>query len=575
MGPYLQARALEHEALNRPSPDALAAARQAIAALSRMPDDTPGKGQAMDLSHILAFRFEPAKLLVELDSELLQPTLPTNTDVLFRDYSDLIDQQTPRPELGDWIKTLSARPQDKAAFDYQTPADAKRWLYLEAQSKALDHARERWTATHDPAWLLAALSLADPGAADARALAKDGAKVKPGYPGWLTIQYHLIRLGLPTAEEAVLRRRLDAVLARKDLSANDRNLFAGLRAQVASNPHDFARWALRQRICMNQDFVEAGCGRDAWLPVVQSGQFDQNRNRGSRGLGEDARAVIDRMPLADRIALSKDEGLPALIRMDIALTSFARAVQLQDDRSIDGLADEIAPLLPQMADDFRRIPTAKPGPDKRFAVAMIMAKIPGLRVDLVDYVRPSGRVADFQRHWMDWRVLPAGRGQASNRPPVLAAYQEQGVMPQGFSWQARADHAQDALMDMTCLGECAPAAQPLHLPAFVRERQSQARTERAFFVQRADTEEGIYNPATQKLEPVPEGPSDARDLWDEMLDYAKAHPNDPRMPEALHWIVHASNFGASHDHSGRRAFRMLQLGYPKSVWAKHTPSYSE
>jgi TolA-binding protein len=60
-----------------------------------------------------------------------------------------------------------------------------------------------------------------------------------------------------------------------------------------------------------------------------------------------------------------------------------------------------------------------------------------------------------------------------------------------------------------------------------------------------------------------------------MLDYAKAHPNDPRIPEALHWIVHASHFGGSHNESGRRAFQLLHLRYPHSIWARRTKVYTE
>lgn len=573
-GPYLQARALAHQALAKPSPEALAAARSAIDALARAPDGLPGKGDASDLSHVLAFRNEPAKLIVELDTDLQKPVLSGRPAVLFRDYSDLIDQQTERPDMGDWLRTLAARSDDPNATNYQVPEDVRLDLSRTARARALTHAQDRWTAGRDPAWLLAALTLADPGTPAARTLLRDGARIRSSYPGWLTVQYHLIRLDLARGDETALRRRLDRLLARKDLSTTDRNLFRSLRLQVASDPHDFVRWALRRRICGDSG-VEAACARDAWLPGVQFGLFDGNHNRGSTGLGEDAQALIDRMPLADRIAFSKDPGLPALIRMDIALTSFARAVQLQDDRSMDELAKELEPLLPQMAEDFRRIPGAKSGPDKRFAEDMIMAKIPGLRVDLVDYTRPEGRVVDFQRHWMDWMVLPAGKSLRSVGPPALAGYQEQGVLPAGYRWRALNDSANDALMDMACLGECGPAAQPLHLPAFIKRLQTRANAERAFFVKRGDTEEREYDPKTFKPKPISPGPVEARDLWDEMLAYAKAHPSDPRMPEALHWIVHASHFGASHDHSGRRAFRMLQLRYPKSTWAARTRTYSE
>ena len=574
-GLYLQARALLHQALDNPSPAADAAAKMAFEDLARAPNGAEGKTDGRDLSHILAFRYEPAKLATELDGELLEATLPNDANILFRDYSDLIDQGSAQTDLADWLTTIVARPKDKRVDDYQTPDAVKLTLYHEARADALDHARSRWRETRDRAWLLAALTLADPQTAVAKALVADGEKIKPSYPGWLTIQYHVLRLRLPTGDVSALRSRLDALLARQGLSTSDRNIFSALRLQVAADPADFAHWALRRRICQQMTgYVETGCVRDNWEDVVQRrGIFDQNLRQGTTGLGEDARAIIDRMPLADRIALSRDPVLPDKIRMDIALTSFARALQLQDDASLDALATELAPLLPQMAEDWRRIPAAKPGPDKRFAVDMVMAKIPGLRVDLVDYERPSGRVVDFQSHWMDWLILPVGHRKGDIRPPALTYYQVDGYFA-FYPW-GHVGPDSDPRTDLSCLGECGRGAQPLRLPDFVQRGQNRAKAERAFFVQRDDTENGVYDEVAHKLREPPSGPASARAVWDEMLDYAKVHPNDPRIPEALHWIVHASHFGASHNHSGRRAFQMLHQRYPQSIWAKQTKVYSE
>ena len=58
-----------------------------------------------------------------------------------------------------------------------------------------------------------------------------------------------------------------------------------------------------------------------------------------------------------------------------------------------------------------------------------------------------------------------------------------------------------------------------------------------------------------------------------MLTYLRAHPADPRAPEALYWLVHVGRFGGSHDHSGRRAFELLHARYPKSGWAQRTPYF--
>ena len=74
-------------------------------------------------------------------------------------------------------------------------------------------------------------------------------------------------------------------------------------------------------------------------------------------------------------------------------------------------------------------------------------------------------------------------------------------------------------------------------------------------------------------QPRPVTPAGGVAMWDVMLTYLRAHPADPRAPEALYWLVHVGRFGGSHDHSGRRAFELLHARYPKSEWARRTPFF--
>ncbi len=59
-----------------------------------------------------------------------------------------------------------------------------------------------------------------------------------------------------------------------------------------------------------------------------------------------------------------------------------------------------------------------------------------------------------------------------------------------------------------------------------------------------------------------------------VLAFAKAHPDDPRVPEALHLAVRAKRYAcdAGEDPNVTRdCFRFLQNRYPKSEWARKTP----
>jgi hypothetical protein len=58
------------------------------------------------------------------------------------------------------------------------------------------------------------------------------------------------------------------------------------------------------------------------------------------------------------------------------------------------------------------------------------------------------------------------------------------------------------------------------------------------------------------------------------IAWAKAHPNAPRIPEALHLLVRATHFGNSADKSStpysKEAFYLLHRRYPDSPWTKQT-----
>jgi len=69
------------------------------------------------------------------------------------------------------------------------------------------------------------------------------------------------------------------------------------------------------------------------------------------------------------------------------------------------------------------------------------------------------------------------------------------------------------------------------------------------------------------------GPA-ARYLPHIVIEWANRHPEDPRVPEALHLAVRATRYGCSDgkpNQLSRQAYTMLHKGYPQSEWAKKTP----
>jgi hypothetical protein len=57
------------------------------------------------------------------------------------------------------------------------------------------------------------------------------------------------------------------------------------------------------------------------------------------------------------------------------------------------------------------------------------------------------------------------------------------------------------------------------------------------------------------------------------LAWASSHPDDPRVPEALHLVVQAGRRACRGDgpvEYGRTAFELLHRRYPKSAWTEKT-----
>ncbi len=503
---YLTARSLLRDALERRTPVAEASARKVIDALAASPPGTWAyREEAASMRKTLDFRLHPAVRRAELETALARPLTPAAA-ADFRDYAQLTYGEPSPPEVIDWIFTLKAGSGDA--------------------TEALVHARERWVATRDPAWLIAALSLTDQGDPAAGELVAAAARIDPLSPAGLSLAWQSARLDIQAAPPASMRARLETLLARRDLSTSDRNLFLALRLQVAESPAAFVRAGLQKRNC----FTGGVCARLGYRnagPGWHEAPVD---------FAPDALALIDRMTLADRMAVGADSSLTAEIRLDLALTNWTRAVLLQDNPAIDRLSRDLVRQMPLLAADWRAVAATAPGPDKRFAEVFILSKLPGLSPDLSGYTRPEGTLAQMQGSWQDWML--AARAPAADNPGPLGDPLSQAEP-----------------VDLICDGECGGWL-AVRDPPFMQAARDQARRERGRYL-RAGDEEKV--------------PADATSVWEEDLAWIRAHPADARAPEALYWLVHVAKWGPRERHIGCRAWRVLHKAYGASVWAARTP----
>ncbi len=517
-GLYLRARTLYREALRHRSPQAYAAALAAIVPL-RARAGMYGHSQVHGMVRALAYRYRPEILFRKLDEELNAKTPVFDIAKGLRDYVNLSARLPDRPDLADWFATLHAN--DRAP--------------------ALAHAAERWTSTRKRHWLVLALTLVRTGDPQAGALAAAAAQIPRTSPAWTTAQYHQMRLTFATADPAALRARVDAMLA-SDLTASDRNLFLAMRTQLATDLPDMLRFAVRRVFCSEDP---RDCP-DSTKRIYDTVLARAGSDRQPVALGPESKAILDRLTLRTRISAGRH--VAGAFRLDLALTNFARAVQLQDNVAIDQLATQLAVLLPAIRQDWLAVRRTPPGPAKRFAEFFILAKIPGMSPDLPGYQRPEGSVREWQGVWQDWMILPRP-AIAPVAPPDAAQY--------NFWVDAAFD---DAHPDLVCGSFCGVGGFPLRLPRFAADEQARARAERQRLM--------LYT--AQDKANLPPG---SISVWASLLDYARAHPRDPRSSEALYWLIRIAHWGHTHDRVGYRAFRLLHTVHPRSVWTRRSPFY--
>ncbi len=273
-GLYLEARATLRGALAARRADAFAAAHAAIDRLTAAPAGTYGRGEVGRMRQILEYHERPAALLMRLDRELGERDAGPDVAVAFRDYMTLSDKAATRPEAATGYARCNPRTARRVGPCPGTLAGHGQ-VHLAGRGAGAGRAQES-SALVDAAGQVAATD-----------------------PAWLTVQYHAIRLTMVSTDPARLRERVDRVLARDDLTISDRNIFTALRTQLATSLADFAKVALRSPYC---EVGSATCIDSIW----PAGDGLVGRGAAGRfvGFGAEARAIIDRLPLAERMTLA-------------------------------------------------------------------------------------------------------------------------------------------------------------------------------------------------------------------------------------------------------------------------------
>jgi hypothetical protein len=213
---------------------------------------------------------------------------------------------------------------------------------------------------------------------------------------------------------------------------------------------------------------------------------------------------------------AKSESLPAPLRRELARSTWTRATVL-GNMAAEQLQPVIEALDKPLWTTMEPFRSAKTNEQKRFAAAFVTLQNPGLS----PYVRTGllrsatlGEIDNFRDNWWCEPLKEGGGRIRADRDPSVPT------------------------------------------PAYL-----------------SGTEVAQLKEETARLADVAVAPNV---LAAEVLGYAKLHPDDERVPQALHLVVRSTRYGCTDAETTKwseKSFRLLRENYPKSEWTMKTKYY--
>ncbi|MGB0036678.1 MAG: hypothetical protein WBP79_14500, partial [Candidatus Acidiferrales bacterium] len=511
---------------------------QAITADKNAADLHPA---AQRLNGFVEFRLHPRTRLLQLSENLSRQSGSADFEQDLWDYSMLLDRWwslVVEPLNGN-AASMPIENREEILSKTRASSDLTDWIFAFQEPGGTDHAVERWQQTHSLPWLVAAISQVPASHPQAAAILEAAAKISPDSPAFATVSFHRVRLQMESKQGEAARAELDILIEKQNshFPPSSLNLLLAQRLKLARNLPEFLKCAPRGAATVSSDTqgleipddneaFEGGISdtADDYHPAPQPPRFDA-----------DAVQYFNlRLPLTLLKETASGKGLPEPLRKEVAQVAWVRAVILGDDATAQSLAPVVASLSPELKDDLQKY-TAEDSQDKRaFAARIVILRNPGLRPYLTAGVARASALSEMDQYRDNWWCNPSGERTVNG------------------AWQPRLRDAMAVIYE----SELAPRAnqqQKIGSPAFLTGAEKAA----------ADKE-------WEKLASLEAAPSY---LTRAVLDWAKVHPTDERVPEALHLAVRSTRYGCTDVDSGnlsKEAFDLLHHQYPASTWTEKT-----
>jgi hypothetical protein len=514
LAPYLVARTLVRQATLAPQLDRglLQQAAQQAQGILQGNGTASLKSDTRKLLSFIELRLQPAERLHALAADLQNPAQAADFSQNLYDYTQVIDNELP----------VTADSQDSTSnnIKYGTvPAVLKAdemtdWLItMQSGDKAAQaHALSQFEKTGSLPWLTAAMALNTAGNQPADNLLAKATSVAASSPAYPTISYALIKLFKHLGKSLQAEERIKSLLELKQLPPSAENLVLDEQQPFAKSFEEFLKLSVRRPAVVSTNSEGFELPDDADKVEALAGFPTLNQKPVFAPIY--AHAWNTQVPLA-LLAKVAESALPPVLAKRALNAAWTRAVLLDDQAA----ADAVTPLLfkaePQLAPWLRPYSQAKEA-ERKFAAIFLLLHNPGLRPYLdsgVGRETPIGSIDDYSDNW----------------------------------WCAEAPAVTD-----NSNGQTKPAIYPQ--PPFLSADETAAAARQ-------------YKQLTS-LGSAPDV------LAQQTLDWANAHPTDPRVPEALSLSVKATRFGCKDGRTNKlskEAFQLLHSKYPQSPWTKKTP----
>jgi len=534
---YLVARTLIQKGTADETPgvsnaEVLKQAEQRMRAFSIETKDAGLRRSALGLLNLIAIRLRPEAQLRIISSRISHPGTNFGQDV--EDFNYLINRKIgPEPDFPgvedgsvEYDRKLAAWRQERyqALNERVNNNEVADWILTMASWSpwSQQHALARWRSGRNLPWLVAAISKVDGRSSAAIELLEAAAQVQPGSPAYATLALHRGRLLRERQEFEQARRVLDAALEHSQAwPVSAVTLVKGERALVAAGLEEFVGLLGSQPLGFTNGAIDRGeseycedTGRDVKCErYIFSGK---PAKRLYPQLTFNAAVIInERMPLELLVQAAQSPQLPKNLRLRLAPAVWARSALLERPDLAQTIAPDVVILRPELKPFITAYQQAEGPAERRFLAAFTIAHFPGLR-PLVEDGAPRVTRFDYADNYRDnWWCHNAELDE--------------------FSW------------DSSYVERARSVPEPAFLTA---EQRDSGRKDHLQLVQIGKP--GDFLPAI-------------------LIDWARRHPNDPRVPESLHFAWRVVRFSCDEPRNRtREIFLLLHSRYPDSPWTRKT-----